>query len=254
MSPMLAAALELIEAGWSVFPCIEKAGPREKSPYTRNGFKDASSDPERVRAWWSNHPQAMIGAPVPNSLVVLDIDPRNGGSYEALVDALGVLPETLTAWSGRNDGGRHLYFLRPAGVLSSERLPAGVDLKRSGYCILPPSVHPTSGLPYRWDARPIAELPWRARLMLKPKPRPKAFDAARVASGDGAHLVAWLDNFREDGINNALYWAAARAHEAGLDLDEQLITRAVEYGESERQARKTVESAKSAPARAGGQR
>jgi hypothetical protein len=43
----------------------------------------------------------MIGARVPDSLLVIDIDPRNGGSLEALTNQVGALPETLTAWSGR---------------------------------------------------------------------------------------------------------------------------------------------------------
>jgi hypothetical protein len=151
------AALELAANGWAVFPCWErnyrtdpKTGEPEgaKSPHSDkrlqliNGHLDASRDPDLIRAWWRRWPKAMIGAPVPDSLLVVDVDPRNGGSLQELESLTGSLPPTLTAWSGRNDGGQHLYFLRPAGPLSSTRLPQGIDLKANGYCVVPPSIHP----------------------------------------------------------------------------------------------------------------
>jgi hypothetical protein len=253
---MLDAALDLVEAGWAVFPCreVDNGVHKAKSPYTPHGHHDASADFETVRRWWSARPNAMVGAPVPDSLVVLDIDPRNGGSYEALTDALGALPDTLTAWSGRGDGGRHLYFLRPPGKLSAARLPDGIDLKASGYCIVPPSVHPATGDPYWWDARPIVELPWRARQMLRSKPR-RLPQGTRVPSqGRGEHLVKFLDRFPTHGINDALYWAAGTAAADGILDDtfaEKLIARAVFHGESCRQASRTVESARQSQ-RAGG--
>ena len=114
----------------------------------------------------------MIGARVPESLLVVDVDPRNGGNLAELELFTGPLPPTLTAWSGRNDGGRHLYFLRPAGPITSTRLPDGIDLKANGYCIVPPSIHPATGQPYRWEQHPVAAIPPRLRALLLPPPRP----------------------------------------------------------------------------------
>jgi hypothetical protein len=75
---------------------------------------------------------------VPAGCIVLDPDPRKGGTVAALEEANGgPLPKTLTTWTGRNDGGCHLYFIRPAGRLTSTRLPKGVDLKANGYVIVP---------------------------------------------------------------------------------------------------------------------
>jgi hypothetical protein len=238
------AALELAEAGWSVLPCRE-AGLHPKSPYTKHGFYDASTEPDTIRDWWARWPSALIGAKVPPSLVALDIDPRNGGSYEILVNTLGLLPETLTVWSGRGDGGRHLYFRRPAGRLTSRNLPRGVDLKANGYCIMPPSLHPDSSQPYRWDGFEPMELPPTAAVMLT-QAAPRRWSRPIGWGGDGSHLVRWLDNFPDVGINNALYWAACRAEEDGcLDrIEEDLIFKAVELGESETAARRTVESAR----------
>jgi len=238
----LVAALDLAAHGWAVVPCRERCGPDAKSPYTVHGHHDASSDPEMIRAWWTRWPAAMIGAPVPDTLLVLDIDPRNGGSLEALTEALGPLPATLTTWSGRGDGGRHLYYRRPAGQFTSARLPAGVDLKVNGYCIVPPSIHPATGEPYRWEDRPVAWLPDRASTLLLPPPR-KPWTGPR--HGDGHHLVEVLHRHPQHGINDALYWAACKAAQDGIldQLANDLVSTAVQLGSPERAARRTVDSA-----------
>jgi hypothetical protein len=140
---MIDAACELASAGWRVFPCWP-AGPRAKSPLTEHGHLDASRDQALIRQWWTRWPYAMIGAAVPDSYIVLDIDPRNGGSVQELEAFVGPLPDTLTAWSGRNDGGRHLYLRRPAGELVGTRFSRGIDLKVRGYMIMPPSAHPVT--------------------------------------------------------------------------------------------------------------
>jgi hypothetical protein len=104
---MIEAACKLASAGWRIFPCWP-AGPRAKSPLTEHGHLDATIDPELIKAWWTRWSNAMIGAAVPDSYMVIDIDPRNGGGVEEFEALVGPLPDTLTAWSGRNDGGRHL--------------------------------------------------------------------------------------------------------------------------------------------------
>jgi hypothetical protein len=159
---MVDHALELAGCAWEVFPCWEynykvdpKTGEPEgaKAPRTAHGHLDATMDPDVIKAWWQRWPDAMIGAAVPALLLVIDIDPRNGGSLQALTKLVGALPETLTAWSGRNDGGCHLYFLRPPGPLTSTKMPAGIDLKVNGYMIMPPSIHPQPAS--RTDGRTI---------------------------------------------------------------------------------------------------
>jgi hypothetical protein len=210
---MLAEALALAARGWAVFPCVER-GPEDKwkSPYTEHGFKDATDDPGRIRAWWSRWPAAMIGAPVPPVLLVLDLDPRNGGQ----LDALPPLPATLTAWSGRGDGGRHLYFLRPPGEFTSTRLPRGWDLKINGYCILPPSLHPATGQPYRWDERDPVALPAAVRDLLRPQAASRFRQPFQPAHGDGRHLVEFVARQEHGKVNDALYWAAKKAALEGI--------------------------------------
>src|SRR5688500_15608392 len=242
---MITAALELAAAGWQVFPCWW-AGPRGKSPITKHGHLEATTDPNQIRVWWDRWPYAMIGAPVPDSAIVIDIDPRNGGSLEALEAITGALPATLAAWSGRNDGGRHLYFRRPAGQLTSTRLPDGIDLKSNGYCILPPSIHPATGQPYRWDHHEIAPPPHALRELLRPAPRPVSLP--RSNGGNGSGLVRTVEEAQEGSRNATLYWAACRAVEDGLiqQLEEELVAAAMSAGETETNARRTVASARKA--------
>jgi len=242
---MLDHALDLAGLGWQVFPC-RPTGPKAKAPLTEHGHLEASADPGQIRAWWSRWPNAMIGAPVPAALLVLDIDPRHGGDVGlAQLEAdHGVLPATLTTISGRGDGGKHLYFRRLAGAVTSTRLPKGIDLKAAGYCIVPPSLHPATGQPYQWiDADPVA-LPSWLREVLRPAPvRPRPVTRS---TGDGRSLVEFVARQIESNRNNALYWAAHRAIENGLleIIEADLIAAAVAAGESEGAAKLTVGSAR----------
>src|SRR5215831_16602775 len=53
------AALEYARHGMPVFPC----NPLDKKPLTPHGFKDATRDEAQIRAWCTQCPNAMIGAP-----------------------------------------------------------------------------------------------------------------------------------------------------------------------------------------------
>ena len=211
-STLLEHALGLAENGWAVLPLGRNKLPRiGKHPECKanhctggcgregHGVKDASTDPETVWRWWTAYPDALIGARVPAAFFVLDIDPRHDGHLRlaALEAAHGALPETLTVYSGRGDGGRHLYWLRPAGkltevgihrelrrikVLGAEQQEAGIDLKAAGYCVMPPSPHPLTGDPYVWDQQPPSEPPAWLRTLLAPvgPPRVPSRPAIRV--------------------------------------------------------------------------
>ncbi len=238
----MTAALELARAGWCVFPC-QPRGPKAKSPLTEHGHLDATSDADMNKAWWTTWPEAMIGAPVPLSLLVLDIDPRNGGSFEALEQAAGPIADTLTAWSGRGDGGRHLYFERPYGELTSTRLPKGIDLKSNGYTILPPSVHPASGEPYRWELREVAPLTPQLRELLRLLPVLRTHGRQTGVNGSG--LVRLVLALKDGERNRGLFWAACRAAEGGIlnQLEPDLISAACSAGLPEPEARRVLASA-----------
>jgi hypothetical protein len=171
---MLDAAIELAAVGWPIVPL------RGKVPIVTHGLLEATTDPAIVASWWRRWPQANIGARVPESLLVVDVDPRAGGwtSLELLEGKNGALPETLTVRTGGSDRGEHRYFLRPPGPLTMAKLGAGVDLRLPGrhYCVMPPSVHPESGRLYEWaDPEFIPVLPpaWLVALLRPPAPPPR---------------------------------------------------------------------------------
>ena len=243
-----AYAVELAEAGWEVFPL------RGKVPAIAggNGLLDATSDVEQVRTWWTGRYRgANIGARVPEGRVVLDVDPRADGhlSLARLEDTHRPLPPTLTAYSGRGDGGRHLHWLAPPGELTDVKLGKGLDLKtRSGYVVMPPSLHPVTGRPYTWAATlvPVRRMPyWLAEIVTRPSVnRPTGWPGTRATHGDGSALVRFVarQDERSQNRNRSLFWACCRAAEtlAGPDLDatlEQLVATGLDQREAERTAR-----------------
>ena len=99
-----------------------------------HGVHDATIDVTVLASWWGGlYTGCNIGGRVPESMFVLDVDPRNGGleSLAELETAHGSLPETLMTLSGRGDGGCHRFFRRPPGRLSCKLLGPGIDLKTS---------------------------------------------------------------------------------------------------------------------------
>jgi hypothetical protein len=78
---MLEAALAWAKAGYPVFPCKQ-----DKSPYTAHGYKDATTDPAIITAWWTKWPNALIAVPTgKETFDVLDLDVKNGKNGPAHV-------------------------------------------------------------------------------------------------------------------------------------------------------------------------
>jgi hypothetical protein len=142
MTP-LEQALQYIERGWLIFPCRWDGGPRlRKTPLTRNGFKDASSNSGTVTAWWARWPQALIGLPTGtvSGVVVLDVDVKRpeANGFDTLEDLGRSLPETPMVHT--ESGGLHLYFRCPDRDVRNNagRIGPGLDVRANGgYVILP---------------------------------------------------------------------------------------------------------------------
>ena len=115
MTSFLDSALELAARGFPVFPLQ----PRSKEPYPGSrGLGDATLDAAQIRDWWTRAPESNVGLRPPPGVLVVDPDPRNGGLASlAKLEAEGrSLPETLTARTGRGDGGIHAYYRVPLEV------------------------------------------------------------------------------------------------------------------------------------------
>ena len=144
--------------GFHLFPV------RGKTPLIEGGggFLSATTDERQIRLWFRAHPDAGLGCwPGPSGYLVIDEDGPDGVAAGERLGAHDV--ETLICVTGRDDGGRHLYFKRPSFSVSNIALAPKIDVRcDGGYVILPPSPHP-SGRRYQWTNRgtAIAEIPPR---------------------------------------------------------------------------------------------
>jgi hypothetical protein len=154
---------------WAVFPlygmrevdgelvCSCGGGCRTpgKHPITANGFEDATTDPERIRAWWAEYPDANIGSPYPS---VLDCDlprgsdPADGvAEYRKLERKHGIVAGASISRSG--GGGLHIGFAPGA---EGGKVGPGMSMRGAGlYAVLPNSRH-ASGDRYRYERPPLA--------------------------------------------------------------------------------------------------
>jgi hypothetical protein len=196
---------------------------------------DATTDAAQVTRWWQGrYRDCNIGGRVPESMIVIDVDPRHGGaaSVAALEKSYGVLPDTLTTVSGRGDGGKHLFYRRPSGHLSARRLGAGVDLKlSSGYVVLPPSLHPDTGRPYVSVEHPVAVPPPWLVALLRPAPSRQHVATWRGNTDAGRFslncLVARINAATEGRRNVTVFGAMRDAQQDGnLDTFEHDLTAA----------------------------
>jgi hypothetical protein len=208
-SPILDAVLDYARRGIPLFPVWRAVPFRNgtfvcgcgrlsctapaKHPLARavpHGLRDASSDETRVRNFWSNYPDANIGA-VMGAIVAIDIDLRHGGNVGDIEKIHGAMPRTWRARTG--SGGEHIYFATSSSVIRNSRgqLATGVDIRgQGGFAILPPSLH-ISGNRYAWqrgcapDELPLAPLPSSiAATLEQPKQVTTGDDWAALASAD----------------------------------------------------------------------
>lgn len=142
-APLTHHALAYAAAGWAVHPLR----PKDKTPASAHGSKDATDDVEQIQRWWQAMPFANIGIGTGDGFFVVDLD----GPAAALWAEANELPPTLTARTGK---GKHLYYALPAGVTvsnSASQVADGVDIRgNGGYVVAPPSIHP-SGFVYQWE-------------------------------------------------------------------------------------------------------
>ena len=166
-SPLLEAALGYAASGIAVLPvhgtnpsgacsCGKPDCPSPgKHPHTAHGLKDASTNPETIRAWWTKHATANIAMNCGASgRVVVDVDDKDGrpgpDTWHALTEGLGEKLEQ-TALVETPSGGFHVHYLADGHRVASKNdlLGPGVDVKaEGGYVLLPPSS--IGGIEYVW--------------------------------------------------------------------------------------------------------
>ncbi len=248
-APALDQALAFASHGWPVFPCH----PGSKQPATRHGFRDATTDPAKIRWWWHRHPDANLaiatGTPGPD---VLDIDQHGpaGNGFAAFnqLQRAG-LTSHASAIIRTPSGGLHAYFT--GSDQATARLPCHhLDFRAQGGCIVAPPSR-IGGKPYHvMQHQPeTGGLDWHQVTELLEPDRARTAQArpAQPARRDVRHLADWLATQGPDSHNrnDALFWAACRAAEAG---DETALTElaavASTTGLSEREISRTIASAR----------
>lgn len=155
---LLQAALDYAAKGLAVFPLIEK----DKKPLTANGFKDATTNVDKINEWWTIHPNANVGiatGEMSGGLVAIDMDidkDKGKDGYHAFLkwcdENYLILPDSWLSITGR--GGYHLLYKSLFPVPSKIGWLEDVDIRANGgYIVAPPSVHPNGTL-YQWEQDP----------------------------------------------------------------------------------------------------
>jgi hypothetical protein len=219
-------AVKLALRGKGVYRPIPLDGKR---PILRDWTNRASSRLDVVRQMWDGLDDTNIGIATGGRLVVLDMDPRNGGeaSLAKLEKAVGSIGAPTVRTGG---GGCHWYFLTDHPVPCSKLLP-GIDIKgEGGQVVAPPSIHPETGKPYVFlngslpTPIPQALSSYFAKHAVEDEPEraPTDFISSGTRNDDLTSLAGWM---RGKGANLHQIETAliALAKESGLSVKEAKV-------------------------------
>ncbi|SDU16976.1 bifunctional DNA primase/polymerase [Jiangella alkaliphila] len=247
---MGAAALSYAAAGIAVFPCW----PLRKRPLVKDGFYAATTDPDRIRAWWARWPAANVAMPTGQPhWDVVDVDVKNGAPGYATLRRLRAAG-LVDGWSHAvvtPSRGLHLYFAGTAQPSGSN--PAhGLDFRGlGGYVLVPPSrvhlvgTHGSYQTIDICDAHRASTVGWEAiRTHLAPPHRPTPARVTADVASDAERRLTYLIRHvetRPDGQRHpGLLWAAHRAVDNGSTDLAPLVAAAVRAGLPEDEAEAVV--------------
>ncbi|WP_073951538.1 bifunctional DNA primase/polymerase [Streptomyces kebangsaanensis] len=239
-SALLSAALDAAARGWHVFPLrpgTKRPALHGEAACTRTGpcasghrkwEQRATTDPDRIRAAWSQAPFNVGIATGPSRLVVVDLDtPEHKGSsdapcgaatFKALCERAGhAVPTTYRTRTA--SGGQHLYFTAPNGIRltnTAGTVADSVDTRAwGGYVVAAGSITPAG--PYEaLCGSETAVLPAWLQSILQPAParpvgplRLPAVDGSRAAlaalEAECAVVAAAPDGLRNVTLNRCAF-------------------------------------------------
>ena len=155
-TPYRTAAGALFAAGWWPLPLPPNAKTMPPTGFTGEDGRAPTADDVIAHALDPRYGNVAIR--LPKEVIGLDVDAYGDKPGAATLATLerehGALPATVMITS-RTDGvsGIRLYRL-PAGVDEADLAGGvpGIEVIRFGhrYAVAPPSIHPTTGQPYRW--------------------------------------------------------------------------------------------------------
>jgi hypothetical protein len=202
--PALRTALSLASRGISVFPCKP-----DKSPYTTNGFYDASTDPRVIEEWWKRWHDALLGVPTgkPSGVAVLDLDiTKHKEARQWLAANKSRLPETRRHRT--RSGGWHLIFKDHEGLrCSAGKIALGVDIRATGGFVIWWPAH--LGGAYSGHIEPFPDWlvpPPPPEIILPPAGKIRSGNYGRAALEAEAHqLAAVPSGGRNHALNRAVF-------------------------------------------------
>ena len=221
-SPVLRQALAFAASGWPVLPCQ----PGQKIPATTHGYRDATTDPDQITAWFGRHPAGTWPSPpappAPTSWTsTTTARPATATPPSASSKQAGLL-DSATVYVRTPSGGLHAYFT--GTTQHCGHLPdCHLDFRSAGgYVLTPPSQ--IGGRPYQLIAQPggRGHLDWAAvTALLHPgrQHRPPQPQQVQGPGRDLGSLARWVAAQPEGNRNAGLFWAANRALETDPAAD-----------------------------------
>lgn len=262
------SAQQWASAGYPVFPLV--AG--QKTPLTKNGYKDATTELDQISEWWQRWPDANIGIAT-DGLLVVDVDVKDGtpglSSLAMLQQNHEVLPSTATQTTA--SGGLHLIFeCDDPDIRNRANLPVdgvagktGLDIRgKGGYIVAAPSV--INGIAYRCTAVPPVAAPgWLVDLVAHRNQTPPATPTSSPSRAGGdtsarerAYAETALANEctavatcgkggRNDALNRAAHSIGTMVGAGWIDYDvafDSLVAAGKNAGLTDSESRKTAKS------------
>ncbi|MFC7309456.1 bifunctional DNA primase/polymerase [Streptomyces monticola] len=214
----LEAALSAAERGWHVFPL--RSGSKRPALHGEktcagtgpcaNGHlkweQRATTDPDRIRAAWSQTPFNIGIATGPSGLLVIDLDmpkdksssdaPDGATTFRALCERAGhAAPDTYRTRTA--SGGQHLYFTVPSGIRltnTAGKIGELIDTRAwGGYVVAAGSTTPAGA--YEALSAPVAApLPVWLQTILQPAPKAPQAPCVAVAGQSRSYAEVALTN------------------------------------------------------------
>ena len=207
-----------------VFPVngdVDAPNKKYKSPLISGGFKSATTDPKQIEAWFTRHPNAMVGTPTGSTtgMAVIDIDVKNGidgfASLKELEGELGALPETYTIETP--SGGWHMLLTLPKGVeiSSAVNIAPAIDTRIEGAYIVAEGSKNSIGQEYKAVRT--------TRMMPLPEKWIEFFSSKKSKKS-----VIAENGFIEEGARNA-NMSRVIGHFRNMGLEDEALWEAVQY-------------------------
>ncbi|QFZ20155.1 bifunctional DNA primase/polymerase [Saccharothrix syringae] len=214
-------ALDAAARGWPVFPLR----PHEKVPALRGWDHEATTDRDRVRAWWARRPWNIGISCGAAGLLVVDLDlPHGREAFARRAWQHGAEDPRDTYTVATAGGGEHRYFVAPEVPLGNTvgRIAPQVDTRGVGGYVVAAGSRVGRGRYRVLRDLPVAPVPgWLVELLAPPPPEDLVVPVQRpsprrVGAYRDAVLAGELDRVRgaRPGVRaHVVFTAACRVGE-----------------------------------------